>query len=134
MSDRPTKTGQDAGKTPGNKPEAPPPIENPRVGVEPKPRDPKSPEDREVARKVREGVKKKVEEAIEKAKDQGWQKQLDAAGKTAGEEGERIPRQRIKWVKVHVEGDRGGDRRDPVRREILVIPGEEKGGSPPPKK
>jgi len=130
MPDKSAKTGQDAGKTPGNKPE---PIENPRIGVVPKPRDPKSPEDREVARKVREGVKKKVEEAIEGAKDQGWQKQLDAAGKAAGEEGKMIPRRRIKWIKVHVEGDRGGDRKDPVRREILVIPGEEKGGSPPQK-
>ncbi|MFA4987882.1 MAG: hypothetical protein WC712_14990 [Candidatus Brocadiia bacterium] len=132
MSDKQTKTGQDTGKTPSNKPEAPPAIKNPRVGVVPKPRDPRSPEDREVARKVREGVKKKVEEAIEGAQDQGWQKQLDAAKEAAGEEGKHISRRRIKWVKVHVDGDKG-KKPDDIHREILVIPSEEGGGSPPQK-
>lgn len=130
MSDKTDKPGQpkqDAGKTAGDKRDEPKPdpqIERLRVRVDPKPRDPRNPVDREVAKKVKTKVEEKVREAIEKAKDGGHRKQVDAGEKAAQDEGKKINKGNVKEVKVRIEGDikRPGGRRDGVDKTIIVEP------------
>jgi len=129
MSDKTDKPGQpkqDAGKTAGDKHDEPKPIEKVSVDVNVMPRDRRKPVDNKVAQKVREGVRQKVREAIEEKKGEGWQKQLDAAEKAAQGEGEKIPGNHVKEVKVKVDGERKDEkgRRRSVYKEIDVKPGD----------
>ena len=102
------------------KKDAPKPLEKEEVHVTVTPKDPKDPDHRRAAEKVKTTVKEQVKKALDDNKSGGAQKQLDAAEKKIDEAKERTSPNQIEKINVKVKGKDGDG--DDVTRERSVKP------------
>ena len=116
----------DKSTTPASPPQKQPdqPLDKPKIQVEAVPKDPKNPIHIEHKEKIEKHVTEKVKEALEKEKSGGWRKQTDGAEQVADDAKKHVDPNKVKKVRVRVEGEVSPDG-DKVVREKVVVP---KGG------
>jgi len=96
------------------------PLEKEEVHVTVTPKDPRDPEHRKTAEKVKETVKKEVKKALDDNKGGGAKKQLDAAEEKIDKAKEQVSPSQVEKINVKVKGkDADGDE---VTRERTVKP------------
>jgi len=98
----------------------PPPLKEEEVHVTVTPKDPRDPQHRQTAEKVKKTVKEGVKKALDDNKGGGSKKQLDAAEEKIDEAKDRVNPKQVEKISVKVKGkDADGDE---VVRERTVKP------------
>lgn len=87
------------------------PLKDPKVGVDVVPKDSRSKDHRDAAKKVAEKLKEKIDQAVSDNKSGGKEKQFDAAEAEVDKAADGTDNRKIEKIKVLVEGkdDAGND-------------------------